>query len=209
MAAVFGPAFDWTPESVVQLKALWADGLSAGAIAAEMGGLSRNAVIGKVHRLGLTGRAVMRAPRAPAPPRPQRQAPFRPSAPKPPPQPKYAAPKKAATDDDTGLESDGITDIVEDTDIPVAQRKTLIELRADSCRWPVGDPASSDFFFCGDTSAKRSDVKPMPYCPKHCARAFGVAAPRRQMTDAERATRAMQGRKNLAAYKQALASGER
>src|SRR5436305_12771417 len=47
----------WTDERVELLKKLWADGLSASRIAAELGGITRNAVIGKVHRLGLSGRA--------------------------------------------------------------------------------------------------------------------------------------------------------
>jgi len=47
----------WTDERVEQLKKLWADGLSASQIAGELGGITRNAVIGKVHRLGLSGRA--------------------------------------------------------------------------------------------------------------------------------------------------------
>ena len=47
----------WTDERVELLKKLWADGLSASQIAAELGGITRNAVIGKVHRLGLSGRA--------------------------------------------------------------------------------------------------------------------------------------------------------
>ena len=47
----------WTDERVELLKKLWSDGLSASQIAAELGGITRNAVIGKVHRLGLSGRA--------------------------------------------------------------------------------------------------------------------------------------------------------
>ena len=68
----------WTEERVELLKKLWSDGLSASQIAGRLGGITRNAVIGKVHRLGLAGRATtsrMRAPRlrhrvAPAPMRP-------------------------------------------------------------------------------------------------------------------------------------------
>ena len=59
----------WTDERVEQLKKLWADGLSASQIAAELGGITRNAVIGKVHRLGLSGRA--KAPSS-AGPRPRK-----------------------------------------------------------------------------------------------------------------------------------------
>ena len=62
----------WTDERVETLKKLWTDGLSASQIAAELGGITRNAVIGKVHRLGLSGRA--KSPSSAAP-RPRKAAP--------------------------------------------------------------------------------------------------------------------------------------
>ncbi len=62
----------WTEERVELLKKLWTDGLSASQIAGQMGGVTRNAVIGKVHRLGLSGRAKTNA--APAQPRPRKVA---------------------------------------------------------------------------------------------------------------------------------------
>src|SRR5829696_510993 len=68
----------WTEERVELLKKLWSDGLSASQIAAEIGGVTRNAVIGKVHRLGLSGRGKAKA----APPR-TRKATRAPSAPSP------------------------------------------------------------------------------------------------------------------------------
>lgn len=213
MALIWGTTFDWTDERLALLKQRWADGLSASQIAGELGGgVTRSAVCGKVFRLGLSGRSatVTIKPRAPkANPRPGRPITIKP---RPPAQPKYAAPKPATDDDtevDTGFQSDGITDIVEDTDIPVEQRKTLLELTDTTCRWPIGEPTSPDFYFCGGAAATRIDGKPMPYCSNHCQRAFGVAAPRREMSDAERAQRAMQMRKNLQAHKQALAAGER
>src|SRR3954469_23529852 len=58
---------NWTDERVETLKKLWADGLSASQIAAELGGITRNAVIGKVHRLGLSGRAKSPTSAAPRP----------------------------------------------------------------------------------------------------------------------------------------------
>jgi GcrA cell cycle regulator len=57
----------WTDERVELLKKLWADGLSASRIAAELGGVSRNSVIGKVHRLGLSGRATSASASVPRP----------------------------------------------------------------------------------------------------------------------------------------------
>src|SRR5258706_16323610 len=57
----------WTDERVELLKKLWGDGLSASQIAGELGGITRNAVIGKVHRLGLSGRAKSASSAAPRP----------------------------------------------------------------------------------------------------------------------------------------------
>ena len=57
---------NWTDERVEKLKKLWSEGLSASQIAAQLGGVSRNAVIGKVHRLGLSGRAAPSQPSRPA-----------------------------------------------------------------------------------------------------------------------------------------------
>src|SRR6185369_705670 len=67
----------WTDERVETLKKLWLDGLSASQIAKQLGGVTRNAVIGKVHRLGLSGRATPSQPARPAfkAPRPPRPAP--------------------------------------------------------------------------------------------------------------------------------------
>jgi GcrA cell cycle regulator len=60
----------WTDERVELLKKLWSEGLSASQIAGELGGVTRNAVIGKVHRLGLSGRAKAPQPQAARPKKP-------------------------------------------------------------------------------------------------------------------------------------------
>src|ERR1700761_7267033 len=75
MAGVETSQMGWTDERVELLKKLWLDGLSASQIAKQLGGVTRNAVIGKVHRLGLSGRAAPSQParpvfKAPRPPRP-------------------------------------------------------------------------------------------------------------------------------------------
>jgi GcrA cell cycle regulator len=70
----------WTDERVELLTKLWQEGLSASRIAAELGGVTRNAVIGKVHRLGLSGRAKARAPGGAARPRKPAFARRRPAA---------------------------------------------------------------------------------------------------------------------------------
>jgi len=141
----------WTDERVEMLKKLWADGLSASQIAAELGGITRNAVIGKVHRLGLSGRA--KSPSSTAPrPRKARAHPHmlrvsRPSV-------RGNTALAHAYDYEVDPEPEVLDNI-----IPIGQRRTLLELNEMTCRWPIGDPGSADFFFCGGQT-----VTSLPYC---------------------------------------------
>ncbi len=142
----------WTDERVEQLKKYWAEGLSASQIASKMGGVTRNAVIGKVHRLGLSGRATPAQPKrgcdvaspedavaAPAAPRAFDAAPS---------DPEFVAPT-----------------FVAETDF-----MTVATMKRNSCKWPVGDPASDDFHFCGEPTAPGK-----PYCAYHARLAFQPA----------------------------------
>jgi GcrA cell cycle regulator len=138
----------WTDERVELLKKLWLDGLSASQIAKQLGGVTRNAVIGKVHRLGLSGRAAPSQParpvfKAPRPPRPaSTPAPRRveAQAAQPAPQPIYypEAPGSA----------------------------TVLTLGAHMCKWPIGDPATDNFTFCGRRAGDG------PYCGEHARVAY-------------------------------------
>jgi GcrA cell cycle regulator len=156
----------WTDERVELLKKLWSDGLSASQIAAELGGITRNAVIGKVHRLGLSGRA--KSPSSAAP-RPRRSRPShlmrvsRPSM-------RGNTALAYAYDVEADAEPEPIENI-----IPIGQRRTLLQLNEDTCRWPIGDPSSADFFFCGG-----KPVTSVPYCAYHCRIAYQPAADRRR-----------------------------
>lgn len=146
---------DWTDERVALLRQWWDEGLSASQIAANFSGrFSRNAVIGKVHRLKLParsevkhGRRVSESMRTKRP----RRARMRPAPP-----PREPAP------------------------VPEAERSGAIEaiknVRGDQCRWPMGDVRSPDFHFCGETQ-----IKGQSYCPFHAAKAFykPVSKPRR------------------------------
>jgi GcrA cell cycle regulator len=62
-----------------------------------------------------------------------------------------------------------------DNIIPMGQRRTLLELTEDTCRWPIGDPASSEFFFCGG-----KPITSLPYCPHHSRIAYQPATERRK-----------------------------
>jgi GcrA cell cycle regulator len=170
----------WTDDRVTLLKKLWTDGLSASQIAKQLGGVTRNAVIGKVHRLGLAGRAapsrpvkristpIVRArppvavsPAVSTPPlqsnteRPLSQ-PVSQEAPQPPPV-TIVRPLKPA---------------------PRAQRDGeiigVLQLGPNMCKWPIGDPGDSDFGFCGG-HCNSSAV----YCEEHAAIAFQPAMARR------------------------------
>jgi GcrA cell cycle regulator len=156
----------WTDERVELLKKLWSDGLSASQIAAELGGITRNAVIGKVHRLGLSGRAKSPASSAPRQRKPRQTHMLRVARP-------------AAMRGNTALaysydyEAEAEPAPVENV-VPMGQRRTLLQLNEETCRWPIGDPATADFYFCGGKS-----VTGVPYCAYHCRIAYQPPATRR------------------------------
>src|SRR5438552_13569121 len=128
----------WTDERVEMLKKLWADGLSASQIAAELGGITRNAVIGKVHRLGLSGRA--KSPSSSVPrQRKARSHSHMLRVPRPSMRGNTAL--AHVFDYDVDPEPEFVDNV-----IPIGQRRTLLELNENTCRWPVGDPGSPDFF---------------------------------------------------------------
>src|SRR5690242_570506 len=139
----------WTDERVELLKKLWSDGLSASQIAAELGGITRNAVIGKVHRLGLSGRAKSPSSAAPRPRKARAPGMLRVSRPT----------MRGNTALAFEYEPEPEPELIE---IPIEQRKTLLQLNERTCRWPIGDPGSTDFFFCGGESANE-----LPYCAYH------------------------------------------
>jgi GcrA cell cycle regulator len=137
----------WTDERVELLKKLWQDGLSASQIAKQLGGVTRNAVIGKVHRLGLSGRATPSKPARPAfkAPRPAPRA----AAP--------AAPRRIVQPLAVARPAPEPVRYVDEA----PGTATVLTLGAHMCKWPIGDPASEDFTFCG---RRTSDS---PYCLEH------------------------------------------
>ena len=160
----------WTDERVEALKKLWAEGLSASQIASRLGEVTRNAVIGKVHRLGLSGRTTtsriksVRPRRSVVRTKRQRLLRFQPQS-----------PGRDLFPPD--LEANELAQIrdVEELVIPVEARKTIQSLVEASCRWPIGDPQHEDFHFCG-----RDRMTGLPYCEFHARRAFQPAQPRRR-----------------------------
>jgi len=161
----------WTEDRVDVLKKLWAEGHSASQIAKELGGVTRNAVIGKVHRLGLSGRAtpsrpVKRPPRL-ARPKPRVQPdgtvvrPQPAAAPRP-----VAAPKRAQEKAVTALAT------LPPQPLSDGEAATILTLRESMCKWPIGDPADPEFAFCGRKATTG------PYCSEHAKVAFQPAKKR-------------------------------
>ncbi len=179
----------WTDERVELLKKMWSEGQSASQIAKELGGVTRNAVIGKVHRLGLSNRAT-------APAGQKAAAKEKPAA--------KAAPEKAAAKDagnSVAPPAAAPTPIARKAIIPAGQplppqpsaneispealasvrevekkakKISLMELTERTCKWPIGDPATEEFWFCGLA------VQPgKPYCEAHVGVAFQPMSSRR------------------------------
>lgn len=161
----------WTDERVERLKKLWNDGLSASQIAADLGGVTRNAVIGKVHRLGLSGRA--KSPTR-APTRTKKAASsggFN------------ARPARVGRGQLNGEKARGLSSQLNGSAMPARQdlpapeplKLDLTDLTETTCKWPIGDPAEEDFFFCGHGCKEGS-----PYCEFHASIAYQPFADRRR-----------------------------
>ncbi len=143
----------WTDERVSTLKKLWLEGLSASQIAKQLGGITRNAVIGKVHRLGLSGRATPSQPARTAF-KPQRIA--RPATPAPQPV-RRAIPAPPPVEHPVHrMEEPGFA--------------TVLTLGAHMCKWPIGDPSTDGFSFCGRRTGEDG-----PYCNEHARVAYQPA----------------------------------
>jgi GcrA cell cycle regulator len=172
----------WTDDRVAILKKLWTEGLSASQIAKQLGGVTRNAVIGKVHRLGLAGRAT--------PSRPVKRISVPITRVRPAVVDQAAAIAKATRAREVSNESDVAAKAaaVELKDAaalaktvkpkPRAPRDgTLIgvlQLGPHMCKWPIGDPGDNDFGFCGSQCSTTA-----VYCEEHAAIAFQPAMLRR------------------------------
>jgi len=166
-------ALPWTEERLRHLRRRWKQGARAREIGAELG-VSANAVIAKIHRLGIArlspyggapGRRqkLQNIPRAARPQYVRRRA-F--SLHRVRPAPPLLKAKRY-------LEYARL-----DAQIPIAQRRSLLALSEANCRWPVGKPGSPSFFFCGAQVLRNK-----PYCAAHCARAYLRPRPPRPRDD--------------------------
>jgi len=164
----------WTDERVELLRKLWLEGLSASQIASELAnGITRNAVIGKVHRLGLSGR--VKAQAAPA-------ARVRIKQPQPVVAQRAAASTMVRGNVALALKSEPVEFIIEKpvtepVVIPMSERVTIVELKESMCRWPHGDPTSVEFRYCG---ARKTPGAEGPYCSYHARMAYQPVQDRRR-----------------------------
>ena len=164
----------WTNERIELLQKLWLEGWSASRIAGELAcGITRNAVIGKVYRLGLSGRVNARSGNVSASPPHQkavRRLVHRHAG-----SPQIAG-NNALAFDPFVIEAPTPQTVREVVVVPISEPVTIAELRESMCRWPIGDPAQSDFRFCG---AKKLPGQG-PYCACHAGIAYQTQHDRRR-----------------------------
>ncbi|KGK79306.1 GcrA cell cycle regulator [Thalassobacter stenotrophicus] len=191
----------WTDDRVELLKKMWGEGQSASQIAKELGGVTRNAVIGKVHRLGLSNRNQGTAAKPAAKEKAAPAAKAAPSKPAAAPQPeKKPEPKTEAAVPVSADRPANVTHLRKQI-VPAGQplppqpsaneispealakvneieksakKLGLMELTERTCKWPIGDPATPDFWFCGLPSQQGK-----PYCEAHVGVAFQPMSSRR------------------------------
>jgi GcrA cell cycle regulator len=182
----------WTDERVEKLQEMWAEGMSAAQIAKTLGGVTRNAVIGKVHRLGLSNRAAPGKPGGPedaealaeveidadpAPPPPPAPEPVMEAAPEPavPAAPPRPVSRDLQRREPAPMSEDRKEALANLAEIEkTARRVSLLDLTERVCKWPIGDPTEPNFHFCGLPSAPGK-----PYCSAHVAVAFQPMSSRR------------------------------
>ena len=191
----------WSDERVAVLKKMWLEGNSASEIAKELGNITRNAVIGKVHRLGLSNRDTnvskagvtaeksIKGLKRGRPPKINKE-PTKRGRPQ-----KITQPKdlndttlergkpistSGATERSNGSRLEVVSDLSEETfkDLLKVEMKSkkisLMDLTERTCKWPIGDPATDEFWFCGHEAEPGK-----PYCQTHISIAFQPITQRR------------------------------
>ena len=136
----------WTDEKVAKLKELWGKGKTANQIAEIIGGITRNAVIGKAHRLNLSAKIKTR----------------------------YVSPNKNIENNIENNNSKSFKgrrsrfkSLIIENDFEPENPKQLEELDENSCKWPIGHPNEKSFYFCG-----RKSLKDFSYCKLHLLYAY-------------------------------------
>jgi len=146
----------WNEEKVNKLKELWGKGSTASQIAEKIGGLSRNAVIGKAHRLNLSSKIKIKNTSS-------NQS------------------LNSSIEENTSKQGQGrkskFKSLLIEKDFEPENPKKLEELDESSCKWPVGHPEEQSFYFCG-----RSSLKDFSYCKLHLLYAYQPKGKREEPT---------------------------
>ena len=145
----------WNPEREKKLKELWKKGHTASEIAAQLGDTTRNAVIGKAHRLNLQARAPSKKHRSEA-----------------------KTETKASITERKLSRKARFKSLLLDKNFEPENPKQLEELDEKSCKWPIGHPNESSFYFCG-----RSSLKDFSYCKLHLLFAFQPKVKKEEIVD--------------------------
>jgi GcrA cell cycle regulator len=148
----------WTEEKVEKLKELWGKGNTASQIAEIIGGITRNAVIGKAHRLNLSAKIKTRA-----------------------------ATSNESFDNSienknikTRKGRNRFKSLIIEKDFEPENPKQLEELDENSCKWPIGHPDEKSFYFCG-----RSSLKDFSYCKLHLLYAYQPKGKKEEVAEKE------------------------
>ena len=147
----------WTDEKVEKLKELWGNGSTASQIAEIIGGITRNAVIGKAHRLNLSAKIKTRAATS---------------------NQNFESTLEEKSYKNKRNTRSKFKSLIIEKDFEPENPKQLEELDENSCKWPIGHPDEKSFYFCG-----RSSLKDFSYCKLHLLYAYQPKGKKEEVSD--------------------------